>query len=66
MSKVITREKGVVPGCVPAGSNKGELVIKPVSVTAFLNEMADAINQARKARGAEALKFDWCPKHNRS
>lgn len=61
MVRVIERAMGVIPGCRPAGSNRGMIgdEIKPSNVDQWLKQMAIDINKMREARGAKPLICKW-------
>lgn len=60
-SRVITRERGVIPGCIPAGKNTGMAVDSigrpwsrsPSDIDTYLAKLRHETRQSRIARGAD-------------
>lgn len=64
MSRVITRERGVILGCIPAGKDDHMVQIKRDDIDAYCAELRAGVIASRKMRGA-CLDCGYLPEAKR-
>ena len=50
--RVITRERGVIPGCIPVGKDDHMVILKPDDIDAYCAKLQTDVLTSRAARGA--------------